>query len=841
MERDVLLSRFRPWINAAAVAAVFAAIAALALACPPEDLLFTHLAAGDRILAERAAPRSEEFSYTAYSLPWTDVAWGYQAGLAALRRTAGLPAVGALHALAWIGLFAWLFAVAGRGAGTAARAAIVLLAGAAGGPWLRPGGEVVAGWLLIAALALLGAALETEAARAAEAVAERAGERAAARRRRVLLWGALPALVAAGANLNERFALVLAATLLFAVDRFLAGMLPWARGRDDASPALAAAIDAFVGLALQAGAALLNPYGARALRAMFETALDPLGGLPILRSLSDDVRPVLSGGLPVPVAVALAALAGAAFLLLVRHGGARMFEASFLLLLGVLALRTRRDLPPFLLAAAFFALRRLARRPGTLPAGASAPGLPTAASEPEWPAAASLPLLAAGACVAASGWILFGAVRPAEWPPRTRPIPAFLSQPDDEPEGAARFVAGSGLPGQVFHSRTIGGYLLDAWGRDRRIFVDARLQPFQHGVLRTYVEAIDDPEAFERAAAKYQITAVVWPHRDAAAAAPLLRHLASPGRWKLAALDAAASVWVRADALSPEVVKEMLLPGPTLSRAPSEILAGLAARPRRGPPVREAALGEFFAAAGDPAGAEIFFRRAVEAAPRFAALWMRLGDALEARGDRDGALHAYRTAAGLDRGAGSADAALGRLALEAGNLDEADRWLAAAARAGDDRPSTLAARARLAGRRGRDSEARRLFADALRDGPDRDILVASARFEGERGALEPALELYARARARRPDDPVVAAEAAALLEAAGRFDEALEVARGPAEGARSRSVASGAPTGEDRRLLEVAARVARRSGEPARAEEWEKAIGAAGGKAPEAAPATPGR
>jgi len=811
MERVVLLSRFRPWINGAAVVAVFAAIAVLVLACPPDDLLFSHLAAGDRILAQRSVPGSEEFSYTAYGMPWTDVPWLYQVGLAVLRWAFGLPVVGAVHVLLWLGIFAWLFA-AGRGAGTAGRAAIVLLAAAACGPWLRPEGEAVAAALLLAGLALLGSAVE-----------------AADARRRLVLWGALPALALAGANLNERFLLVLAATAVFAVDRLVAAVLRWARNSEEGAPGFVAAADAAGSLALQSMAALVNPFGARALRLPFETALDPRGALPSLRALSDDFRPILSGGLGAAVGLAAAALAIAALLLvLLRPGGGRLFEAAFLLILGVLALRVRRDLPPFLLAAALFALRRLPAWTGASARGATL-------------ARGALPAIAAGACVVGAGWVALDALRPVEWPPRTRPIPAFLLQADDVPEAAARFVAGSALPGQVFHSLTVGGYLLDAWQRDRRIFADSRREPYEHGVLATYVEAIDDPEAFERAVDKYQITAVLWPHRDAQAAAPLLRHLASPGRWGLAAVDGSASLWVRIDAMSPAIARDApLAPGQPLARTAPAILSGLDARPRRGPPLREAAIGEFFAAAGDPAAAEMLFRRALERAPRAAPLWIRLGSSLEARGDRDGALLAYRAAVDLDRGTGQADAALGRLALEAGGLDEAERHLDAAARAGDDRPSTLAARARLAMRRGRDAEARWLFATALGEGPDRDILVEAARFEGGRGALEPALDLYARARARRPDDPVIAAEAATLLEAAGRFAEALEIARGPAEGARSRSAVSGGASAEDRRLLEVAARVARRAGEPARAEEWEKAIGAAG-REPEENSATPER
>jgi hypothetical protein len=71
---------------------------------------------------------------------------------------------------------------------------------------------------------------------------------------------------------------------------------------------------------------------------------------------------------------------------------------------------------------------------------------------------------------------------------------------------------------------------------------------------------------------------------------------------------------------------------------------------------------------------------------------------------------------------------------------------------------------------------------------------------------------------------VVAKESAELLESAGRAAEALEAVRGPAEGAAERLAETGvAARREDRELLVVAARLARRAGEEERALAWEAA------------------
>jgi tetratricopeptide (TPR) repeat protein len=805
-EQDVLLSRFRTWINVTAPAAVFTAIAALILTCPLDDRIFTHLAAGDRILGQRSVPHAEEFSYTAFGLPWTDLSWLYQAGVAGVRRAGGLGAVGALHVLAWMAIFAGLFARGRRFLPAPVRAAVVLAAAVGCAPWLRPGPEVVSWGLLLLTLALL----------------ERAGEPLPGSR--LVLWGLLPGLVLLWVNLHQGFLLALLATALVAVDRAMSAFGRRARASGRSTPSLLAAADLAFSLALQCGAALLGPFGARALRLPFDTVLDPLGVNPLFGRLFDDWRPALGGGLGTPQWIALGLLVAAAVVVLLRSPGpGRAAEAVLLLLLLVMALRSRRHLPPLMIAAAFVALRH---RPAPSPGEAR----PAAAS-----GRVAAAVGAAGLFVAAL--VAFAALRPSGWPPATRPAPSFLPAADEFPEASARFVDAANLPGQVFHSLTVSGYLVDTWKRDRRIFADERREPFEHGVLRTWLEAAGDDEAFERVVDKYQITTVLWPHRDAERGAVLLRHLAAGGRWRLVSLDTAASVWVRVDALTPALAKEAPIPmGSPLAPLVPVLTAQLAARPRPGPPLREADLAAFFAAAGDAAGAEAFFRMAAAKAPRTAALWRGLGEALAARGERGEARDAFERSDRLDRRDGRASAALGRIALEEGNLNEARLRLDAAARAGDERASTLAARGLLAEREERADDARFLFAAALRqDGADPDVLLAAAGFEGRHGDLEKALSLYGRVQSRRPDDPAAAAGAATLLEGAGREAEALDVARGPAEGAASRAAAAGRVSPEDRRLLEVAAKLARRAGENERAAEWEKAMGAA------APGVTPGR
>jgi tetratricopeptide (TPR) repeat protein len=135
---------------------------------------------------------------------------------------------------------------------------------------------------------------------------------------------------------------------------------------------------------------------------------------------------------------------------------------------------------------------------------------------------------------------------------------------------------------------------------------------------------------------------------------------------------------------------------------------------------------------------------------------------------------------------------------------------------------------------GRADEAGRAWDEAVRvERPERDALLGAARFRARRGEAEAALLIYERARTRAPDDAVVVKESAELLESAGRAKEALDVVRGPAEGAAERLAAAEASPAEqgngvaarraDHELGSVAARLARRAGEEERARAWEAA------------------
>jgi hypothetical protein len=629
-ERTGLLTRFVRGINAVAAGRGAAFLLALAALGPVVLMGLTratdpdirwHLRAGRLIRDTGDVPSADPFSYTAYGLPWVDVAWLFQAGASHLFERGGLAALSIAATVLFTGLCAFLYArclresagnggaapeggTGGMALGRAGCAGLILLVALASQDRLVPGPALLS-WLLMAlGIAAIDRALRSESA---------AG-------RRVVLWLALPAAGVLWVNLDVGFVLGPAITLLALVAMLVAAARPRGVRKDGPTAPLALAFDLLIGLAIQAAVLLLNPHGARAIRVPFEHFFDPLGARAVLVAAAPDLGPILSTGRPTPALWAfglLAVVTAAALAANLRR--VRPFDLMVAAATGFLALRARGNIPVFAVAAAPIVARNLSeamRRQGS-----AANGVAARAAGPLAVAA----VLVAGAALAAGLWsdrlsLRVGADR----------YFGLGAIPDYFPEEAAAFVAKASLPGQVFHPWSTGGFLIDAWAGDRRVFIDGRNDPFLHGALQAYLGAVADPTSFEAMARKYQIMTVLWPHQRAREGEVLLRWLAGGHGWTLIHLDHGASVWAR---------DEIIVPGaPSAGDWPKDqpaaatrafLIHRLAERPFDGPPIREIALADYLSMTGDAAGAVVFLRRAVEMLPPGVALRRRLEERIE--------------------------------------------------------------------------------------------------------------------------------------------------------------------------------------------------------------------
>lgn len=793
--------RDRAYDLAALLAAVslFAAAGALCLTRATDTDLWWHLAGGDLIRRTGEIPRAEPFSFTVIGHRWIDIHWLFQVVLSFLYEKGGVPALDLFRAALILGGLGIVYGRCRRVASPVTVVPVLLLVTLACQERFLMRPEIVSWLLMTAVLLALEKALRAEAP---------------AGRRRILFIG-LPLLHLLWVNVQGLFIL----GLVFITLALATAVFEHLRGRRDPDRV----VDFLVALALATLASLVNPYGAAALRLPFELFFSHLGGESLLSRTIAEFRPPLSGYLVTPSIVAFGVLGIATLVsVLMDFPRARFFDLLVTAATLVVALRARRNIPIFALAAAPILARHL---PALLAPPTAA--LQRLAARLRRAARIAGLLLLAAACLGLTVDVAtnrFYLRRPTERWFGSGEIPGHF------PAESARFVVASGIPGQVFHSLAVGGYLIHAWRGERGVFIDGRNDPYLDGVLAGYLKAIADPGAFEETVRRYQITAVLWPHHRALEAKPLLSYLASGHGWVLVHLDEAAAVYLRADLISAARLGDDPFPP---GRDRGEVYLALARRldatPFSGPPIREIALGEFFSVSGDASGAEFFYRKALGRLPGSAPVLHGHALALERLGRAGEARAVYEKAAAAGGGYLPAAAALGAMLLEEGRPDEAGPRLEAAYLEGERGTRLLLARARLFDQKGDVPRALAAYREALlKAARDTQVLRAVAQFYVRHGEDASALPFYFTAAEADPDDPVIAREMAVLLERLGRVTAALDVARDAGRralerlaGSRAGAWARAAPgRDEDRRLLLLAADLETRAGDRARASEY---------------------
>jgi tetratricopeptide (TPR) repeat protein len=800
----------------AAALSFFLLVAALCHTRLTDTDVWWHLAAGDLIRATGEVPRSEPFSYTAAGRPWIDVHWLFQVGLAQLRAAGGPEGLHLARMALVLGLFALLFRRGLRSAPPGAVIAVLLIAAMASQERFLVRPEIVS-WLLMAA---------------AQAAIDRSLVSESARRRRLLLWVGLPLIQIVWVNVQGLFMIGPALAVMAAID---AAVEPLRRREPPPAPGRLA--DFLAAPLLVTAACLVNPYGPAVLRLPFDQLFGHLGGASLLSRSIAEFQPTLGGTVPAPVLLGFAPLGLLTAAALVRNARrARLFDALLVAATLFLALRARRNLPIFAVAAVPVLLRN------------------ARAAWPSWrpregvlrPLAVAGPVALAALCLGLA-WSVATNRFFERWPSERHfgsgPIPHYF------PEAAARFVDEAGLSGRVFHAFRDGGFLIDAWKGRRPVFIDGRNEPYLHGVLEEYLAAAGSPAAFEEAARRHGIDVVLWSHGRAIAGGALLAHLARGDGWRLVHLDPAAAVFVRRDALPPGLGERAPFRSGRGREATYEDLArDLARAPFGGPPLRETGLAEFFSLVGDAPGADLFYRRAVGIRRASAALHhdhamalLRLGRPREAR-------EAHERVLTIEPGFLPSMGEIGVLLLEEGRTEEAARRLEQAYALGLRATRVLEARARLFDRRGETAAAVAAYQEAINLAPgDPALLRALALLYLRHEEPEAALSFYGLAARAEPGNPVVAREAGEILEERGNPAAALEVVGAPAAEAARRiaggeeaawPLAPGAPwpslpgtlalREEDRRLLLLAARLLARAGDRARAARFIEILDRAG-------------
>ena len=728
-----------------------------------------HLLAGRTILSEGSVPRTDDFTYTSRGTAWIDLQWMFETLVALVERHAGWLGLDWLKIVCITGGFAFALLAGRRRASPAILAAAALPAILASQErfTLRP--EVMSFLLLGLFLWIY-----------------------ARGRSRSFLWlAALPPLLALWANLHALFAVGLGLLALAVVGEWIDATWRRPAARWEPAPRPGAlALAAFLALA----GTLLTPYGLRGWTLPRRLFLERMAADNLYtRSIAEFQFPFSGLGPATPVVaftiLALAVGAGFAF-------DRRRTRSADVLMTGaclLLALMARRNLPLFAIVALSLGAPGLESIAARLRLGGRPVWNPELAAGRMAQTAATLTALACALFLMVEVWSNDFFARDG-----TQRYFGRGEAPGVFPEAAAAFLTSHPVQGEILNDMTIGGFLASRWYPERRVFIDGRLEVHDATLFATYLRLQIDPQFFEETARRFGIDAVLWGHRQAPRAMPLLRHLSDGHGWRPVFADLTASIFVREPvgdlpaegAGTPPAIN---LTDPSLSQAILAQAAGARLRseqldpapawlrrmlPRRPVPVAEVSAALFFAAAGVPAAAESLFREAVSLAPRDPVLRYDLGLALRAGGQAPEARLEFERSLDLDDTYAPAHNALALLLAGDGRVDEALRHWARAERGGALDGASLEVRGALLSRLGRLDEAiedyrRMVRINPGRGGPRSDLALLYLR----RGLTAQAAVEIERAVADDPNHPRPRLARAVLMAAEGRSEAAIEALR----------------------------------------------------------------
>lgn len=131
------------------------------------------------------------------------------------------------------------------------------------------------------------------------------------------------------------------------------------------------------------------------------------------------------------------------------------------------------------------------------------------------------------------------------------------------PERASAFLSGHHLPGNVFNTYSLGGYLALSLGPEYPVYIDGRAVPFGSTFLREYgvlLSQLPDSAAWTKEAERHSInTIIVSTSRYGGLGTFPLEHFCKAKNWKPVFLDDTAAIFVRNTPTNSELLSRLAI------------------------------------------------------------------------------------------------------------------------------------------------------------------------------------------------------------------------------------------------------------------------------------------
>lgn len=298
---------------------------------------------------------------------------------------------------------------------------------------------------------------------------------------------------------------------------------------------------------------------------------------------------------------------------------------------------------------------------------------------------------------------------------------------------AADMLLTEDLKGVLFNNYDIGGYLIWRLYPKKKVFIDGRVYPYGDDFLFYYMDLINDPAKWEKAAAKYGFDIVILSHYPTENLT-LASHLHKSADWAMIGFDAGGSLFVRHGSGNDKAIEKYSIN--LAERKPTDKVS----KTPEGFPLSYWNLAEFYSALGYKELAIAEYKAALEIKPDFAPFHNNLGVIYLEANQHEAAKFEFRLA--LKQGSKNADAH-----YNLGYVYLLDREY---------------------------EKAIPQFEAALEIEPGfKNALVNLGKISGDMGDYEAAADYFRRALKAAPDDLTASYNLAVILEKADR-GQALE-------------------------------------------------------------------
>lgn len=123
------------------------------------------------------------------------------------------------------------------------------------------------------------------------------------------------------------------------------------------------------------------------------------------------------------------------------------------------------------------------------------------------------------------------------------------------PAKAVDFIIGNNIKGNMYNSLGYGGYLMWRLFPEYKVFIDGRIEIYDEGIYKSYLDAHSNPDVWKEISEKYNVDWIILEYSRDYAKKERMPHLVNNPDWALIYWDPVAVVYAKRGSKNDDVIK----------------------------------------------------------------------------------------------------------------------------------------------------------------------------------------------------------------------------------------------------------------------------------------------